>query len=165
MRKAVVRAPWRGAAGPERLGSCSAFATAPRPPSGLDRCALCHEDRVVPVWWDAVDDERWQMLLRCGECGTFREVVVANDVAKAFELDLARGTEQIRVAAERLDRDRMALETSALINALRRDLIDAGDFARRWPSGASRRAALARPHLPRPPPPRRRRRRGTSARP
>ena len=81
------------------------------------------------MWWEDVDDERWHMLLRCGECGTYRDVVAANDVAEAFERDLERGAAEIRAALARLDHARMATQADAFIAALRRDLIDAGDFA------------------------------------
>jgi hypothetical protein len=105
------------------------FRHAPTPGSGLHRCAVCHHDCVVPVWWEPLDDDRWHMLLRCGACATYREVTVGDDVAKVFERDLERGIAEIRAAVERLDRDRMAKQTDAFIVALRRDLIDAGDFA------------------------------------
>ena len=82
----------------------------------------------MPVWWEPVDDDRWRMLLRCGQCGTYRDVVAANDVVKAFERDLDHGAAEIRIAVGRMDRERMAAETETFVAALRRDLIDAGDF-------------------------------------
>ena len=101
------------------------------PGSGLHQCALCRAEAVVPVWWEAVDDERWHILLRCGECETYRDVSVPNDVARAYELDLDRGTAEIRAALARIDRDRMTLQADAFIVALQHDLIDAADFAAR----------------------------------
>jgi hypothetical protein len=101
----------------------------PAPGSGLHQCAFCRADSVVPVWWEDLDDERWHMLLRCGECGTYRDVVATDDVALAFERDLERGAAEIRAALARIDRARMATQADAFIAALRRDLIDAGDFA------------------------------------
>ena len=83
----------------------------------------------MPVWWEDVDDERWHMLLRCGECGTYRDLIASNDVARAYEYDLDRGMAEIRAALDSLDRDRMTLEADAFIVALRCDLIDAEDFA------------------------------------
>jgi hypothetical protein len=85
----------------------------------------------VPVWWEPVDDDRWHMLLRCGQCDTYRDVVVGNELASAFERDLDRGATPIRAALARLDRERMAAETEVFVAALRHDLIDAGDFAGR----------------------------------
>jgi hypothetical protein len=69
------------------------------------------------------------MLLRCGECETLRDVVAADDVARALERDLRRGMATIRAALERMDRERMIEQTAAFVVALHRDLIDAEDFA------------------------------------
>ena len=48
----------------------------PPPGSGLHQCRLCHDDFVVPVWWEEVDDQHWHMLLRCAQCETYRDVTV-----------------------------------------------------------------------------------------
>jgi hypothetical protein len=101
----------------------------PAPGSGLHQCAVCHADCVVPVWWESVDDDRWHMLLRCGACGTFRDVTAVDSVAQAYERDIERGAREIRTALDRMDRDRMSDQAEAFVAALRRDLIDAGDFA------------------------------------
>ena len=100
----------------------------PPPGSGLHQCHLCHDDYVVPVWWEATDDEHRQILLRCAQCETYRDVVVGNDVAEAYERDLARGRADIAASLKRSDRARMLAELPVLIVALERDLIDAGDF-------------------------------------
>jgi hypothetical protein len=102
----------------------------PPPGSGLHQCPLCHDDSVVPVRAEALDMARWEMRLRCGECGTYRDVVVSDDVAKRYDLDLARGMAEIAAALRREDRDRMAAEAQIFIAALEHDLIDAADFGR-----------------------------------
>ena len=103
------------------------------PGSGLHQCALCRADYVIPVSWEPVEERGWHLLLRCGECETYRAVVIGEDVARAFERDLEWGAAQIRTALEELDRARMTAQVAAFIIALRRDLIDAEDFAvRRW---------------------------------
>ena len=103
----------------------------PPPGSGLHQCRICHDDYVVPVWWEEVDDEHWHMLLRCAQCETYRDVVIGNDVAKAYEQDLERGRAEIGASLKRSDRARMLAELPVLIAALERDLIDAADFAPR----------------------------------
>jgi hypothetical protein len=54
-----------------------------RHPSGaaLHECPLCHDDFVVPVEAEALEHGRWDLRLRCGQCGTYRDVVVSDDVA------------------------------------------------------------------------------------
>ena len=101
----------------------------PPPGSGLHQCPLCHDDSVVPVEAEALDHGRWDLRLRCGQCGTYRDVVVSDDVAKRYDLDLQRGMAEIAAALERHDRERMTAEAEVFIAALQHDLIDAGDFA------------------------------------
>jgi hypothetical protein len=103
----------------------------PPPGSGLHQCLVCHDDYVVPVWWEEVGDERWHMLLRCAQCETYCDVVVSNDVAQVFERDLQRGMDEIAATLHRRDRARMIAEVDVLIAALDNDLIDASDFAAR----------------------------------
>ena len=100
----------------------------PPPGSGLHLCHFCHDDFVVPVWCEEVDDEQWHMLLRCAQCETYRDVIVGNDLAAAYERDLERGRAEITASLKRSDRARMLAELPVLIAALERDLIDAGDF-------------------------------------
>ena len=85
----------------------------------------------MPVWWEEADDEHWHMLLRCAQCETYRDVVVGDELAKAYELDLQRGMDEIAATLKQVDRDRMAAEVDVFIAALGHDLIDAGDFAPR----------------------------------
>ena len=96
----------------------------------LHVCERCGSDAVCPVDWDELDDERWEIDLRCGECGHWRKTVADNQEAVAYELRVGRQIERIEAAVERLDRERMVAELEQLTHALRHDLIDAGDFAR-----------------------------------
>lgn len=73
----------------------------PPPEPGLHECRVCEADYVVPVWWEALEGERWHMLLRCAQCETYREVEIADDAARAYERDLARGMAEIAAALER----------------------------------------------------------------
>jgi hypothetical protein len=98
--------------------------------SGLATCALCRLDFVSPVEFEPVDDDHWWMLLRCGECGTFREVTVENRTAERFDDELARGTYAIDREAHRLEHERMTVEADAFVAALEHDLIEPADFAR-----------------------------------
>ena len=82
----------------------------------------------MPVEAEALDHGRWDLRLRCGQCGTYRDLVVTDDVAKRYDLDLQRGMAEIAVALELQDQERMTAEANVFIAALRHDLIDAGDF-------------------------------------
>ena len=69
-------------------------------------------------------------MLRCGECDTHHDLVVAGEVADRFERTICACSRDGR-DLERLDRERMAAEASAFATALARDLIDADDFGLR----------------------------------
>jgi hypothetical protein len=108
----------------------SLFRRQPAPSTGLEICEVCGRDFVNPVEWEPVGEERWWMLLRCGACEAVREVTVDNAVARRFDAELDSRMDQIARTVHRLDRERMAAEVETLIAALRRGLIDPGDFAR-----------------------------------
>jgi hypothetical protein len=96
----------------------------------LEVCTSCDSDYVHPLEWSERGDEHWWMLLRCGECGTEREVTVANRVAQRFGEDLDAAEREIERVVGRLDADRMAREVEVFTAALARDLIDPADFSR-----------------------------------
>ena len=100
----------------------------PAPPSWL-ACEACGSRSVCPLEWAPIDENRWWAACRCGECGHRHEPVVSNEQAASWDIELVRQTGAIEREAERLDRERMIAETNAFAAALRRDLIDAADFA------------------------------------
>jgi transcription elongation factor Elf1 len=75
-----------------------------RPPRLVD-CPICGRDFVVPVAWSDLDERRWAIRLRCGECGTAREVVVDDAEARRYEADLDTGTRAIAWGLSRMKRD------------------------------------------------------------
>jgi hypothetical protein len=112
-------------------GRRHATGTTSAPGTGLQVCTDCHADCVHPVEWHELGDAHWWMLLRCGECRREREVTVADGVATRFSADLDAAQREIDRAVRLLDSERMAGEVEVFTQALRRDLIDAGDFVPR----------------------------------
>jgi hypothetical protein len=102
-----------------------------RPPreADLHRCQLCYDDSVVPVEAEPLELGLWAMRLRCGHCGTYRDVTVSDDDAQRYDRALSQGMAEIAAALERQERERMNAEVQAFIAAIEHDLIDAGDFA------------------------------------
>ena len=101
----------------------------PAPPPSLVVCPSCSADRVVPVDWREHDKQNWWIRLRCGACGASREVVVPDATAKRYDVELDRGTREIRAALRRLELEQMAAQADVLAKALQLDLLDASDFA------------------------------------
>ena len=97
-------------------------------------CRTCGTDYVIPVEWTEDGPSCWWMRLRCGECGSFREVVVSNELAQRYNADLNRGVDLIAGSLRRVEQAAMAALADRLATALRLDLVDAADF------GATRRS-------------------------
>jgi hypothetical protein len=97
-------------------------------PDGLE-CPVCRARFSCPTDWGTVDDDRWWVLSRCGECGMWSEVRITNAQAARLDDELNRQQAMMARAATRLEADRLAAEVEAFIGALQHDLIDASDFA------------------------------------
>jgi uncharacterized Zn finger protein len=80
--------------------------------------------------WETYGADHWFMWLRCGNCGHRMEVIVDNDRAAALDVLLDRQQAEIARAARAMEAERMSVEADKFISALRRDLIEADDFAR-----------------------------------
>jgi hypothetical protein len=96
----------------------------------LETCLMCGRDYVNPVDWEPVEGDHWWMLLRCGECHTWREVTVSDDVAQRFDGELNRRIDVLAGALSKLDRQHMTAWAESFVLALRSGLLDAADFAR-----------------------------------
>jgi hypothetical protein len=94
----------------------------------LDLCPECGEGFVYPVTWAESGPANWWLMLRCGGCGTWRDVVASNYAVAAFDRMLDDGMEVIRAAAERLARESLSAQAETFATALRLDLLGADDF-------------------------------------
>jgi hypothetical protein len=94
----------------------------------LHLCSECGEGFVYPVTWTESGAADWWLLLRCGGCGVWRDVVASNQTVAAFDRSLDADMDSIRCAAERLDRESLLAEAETLGTALRLDLLGADDF-------------------------------------
>ena len=95
----------------------------------LHRCPACGTTFVCPTRWEAAGLDHWLVHLRCGECGTRREVKASNLEVEDFEVTFDRQSATIALALVRIERARMERQIEAFVAALARDLIDAADFA------------------------------------
>jgi hypothetical protein len=94
----------------------------------LDVCPTCGEEFVYPVTWTESGPANWWLLLRCGACGTWRDVIASNRVVAVFDRILDEEMAMIRAAAERLARESLSAQAETLSAALRMDLLTADDF-------------------------------------
>jgi hypothetical protein len=92
-------------------------------------CSGCGSDFLCPIDWEPADENHWRIDARCGACGLWHGLHLTNAQAAAWDVELDRQTLPIERALRRLDRERMEREADAFAAALRRDLVDPGDFA------------------------------------
>ena len=104
-----------------------------RPPRLVD-CEHCGRDFVVPVSWIDLDAERWWIRMRCGECGTAREVVVDNEQARRFEADVEAGARELARSVSRVRREgsRSPAGWAVHIVSESEERHDQGPHRRRW---------------------------------
>ena len=91
-------------------------------------CPDCVSDRAALVDWSRVDED-WWIMLRCGDCGRWRELFLSKRAALRLELIYDKGRAGIARDLELLDRQRLHDEADIFATALELDLIDADDFA------------------------------------
>jgi hypothetical protein len=96
----------------------------------LSDCSECGAGFVHPVEWSPNDGGTWWMLLRCGACGSSREATVPDEEAERYDRELDLAEYRMRLAAERLSRERLEEQADRFATALELDLIGAEDFAR-----------------------------------
>jgi len=94
----------------------------------LHVCPDCTADFVYPVTWTESGPADWWLLLRCGACGAWRDVVASNRVVDAFDRTLDEARDVITSAAERLAREALSAQAETLSAAFRLDLLTADDF-------------------------------------
>jgi hypothetical protein len=96
-------------------------------PAILD-CPLCHSDLACPMEWGVADEASWWILVRCGDCEAWKEIVISNEQAALLDRELDRQMTAMSRAADRLDAERMAAESQTFIRALQANAIVATDF-------------------------------------
>ena len=85
----------------------------------LDVCPKCGEDFVYPVTWAESGPADWWLLLRCGGCGSWRDLVASNRVVEAFDRTLDVKMARIRAAADRLARESLSAQAETFSTALK----------------------------------------------
>ena len=98
------------------------------PTTRLELCPECGEGFVYPVSWTESGPADWWLLLRCGACDTWRDVLASNFAVAVFDRILDGEMHVIRTAAERLERESFAAQAETFGVALRLNLLGADDF-------------------------------------
>ena len=109
-------------------------ATQAPPPTGQEprgaahECPLCGCDLVHPVDWERNSEASWNLVLRCPNCETQRDVVLGREGVEAFNREIYLGAQALAREADAVTRRNFAEESAKLVKALARDLILPMDF-------------------------------------
>jgi hypothetical protein len=98
------------------------------PDRSLETCPSCTGRLVCPVDWREVEDERWELELRCPDCDWRSREVFAQEDVDRYDDALCAATDELVDEIERLRREIMEEEIERFVKALDEDLILPFDF-------------------------------------
>ncbi len=94
----------------------------------LEVCPDCTTDLVYPVSWKELEDEMWEIELRCPNCEWSEQGVFLHADVERFDEVLNSGTDQLIDDLEHLTRANMESEIDRFVSALESDGITPFDF-------------------------------------
>ena len=100
----------------------------PRANADLQVCRACGADFVHPVAWTESGPEDWWLVLHCGGCDGWVDVVASNRVVAEYDRTLDQDMADITAEADRLEREWLAADAENFKAALRHYLLTADDF-------------------------------------
>jgi len=103
-------------------------AAAPEAEGEIHVCPLCGCALVYPVDWRRNDEATWNLILRCPNCETQRDVTLGREGVEEFNRELYHGAQALAREAEMVTRRNFEEEAQKIAVALDRDLIQPMDF-------------------------------------
>jgi hypothetical protein len=103
----------------------------PAPPlAGVDAhvCKVCGSRLAFPVEWQRRSKSTWEVIIRCPECETLREVTMTREHVEELNKTVHVGFKRLAEDGEDMCRRHFVEESAKLLEALRRDLILPMDF-------------------------------------
>lgn len=103
-------------------------AATPEAEGEIHVCPLCGCALVYPVDWRRNDEATWNLILRCPNCETQRDVTLGREGVEEFNRELYHGAQALAREAEMVTRRNFEEEAQKIAVALDRDLIQPMDF-------------------------------------
>jgi len=103
-------------------------AAAPEAEGEIHVCPLCGCALVYPVDWRRNDEATWNLILRCPNCETQRDVTLGREGVEEFNRELYHGAQALAREAEMVTRRNFEEEAQKIAVALDRYLIQPMDF-------------------------------------
>jgi len=94
----------------------------------LELCDACGGERVHPVDWHEVEEQRWQLALRCPDCEWYSIDVFDQDEVERYDDVLNDATDRLIEELDRVTRENMSEAVERFRNALEQDHIQPFDF-------------------------------------
>lgn len=94
----------------------------------LEACPECAGDLVYPVSWREMEDDCWEIDLRCPNCEWHERGIYRHSDVERFDEVLNRGTDRLIDDLEQLTRANMEADIERFVEALAEDLIVPFDF-------------------------------------
>ncbi|MCZ7663999.1 MAG: hypothetical protein M5U22_14210 [Thermoleophilia bacterium] len=91
-------------------------------------CSACASPLVQPQDWTHVDDEHWEVTLRCPECFESYAMVLTQEDVNALSYSLEEGFQSLLDAVDQLDREAFEAECQQFIEAVWSNNIYPMDF-------------------------------------
>ena len=91
-------------------------------------CRSCASLLLQPTEWVHVDEQRWQVSMRCPECYEAYDVVLEQDEVNEFSYHLEHGFQCLLEAVDQLDQEAFETECETFIAAVRADGVYPMDF-------------------------------------
>jgi len=97
-------------------------------PRGLHICTQCGSELVQPLTWNEAGSHRWELILRCPNCGWMRAGAFTQEQVDQLEERLDEGVAQMLDDLRSLTHVNMSESIERFLAALRADLILPEDF-------------------------------------
>jgi hypothetical protein len=94
----------------------------------LEICPECNGNLVYPVSWREMEDDCWEIQLRCPNCEWAENGVHRHTDVERFDEVLNRGTDRLIDDLEQLTKANMEADIERFVTALEEDLITPFDF-------------------------------------
>ena len=94
----------------------------------MDVCPKCMDNKVYPVSWKDLDDDTWDITLRCGNCCWEERGMYDHETVEEFDQVLNQYTDMLIDDLERTARDNFMDDIARFIFALQEDAVLPEDF-------------------------------------
>lgn len=94
----------------------------------IELCPACGGERVHPLEWHEVDEDRWELQVRCPDCRWRTTDVFEHSDVQRYDDLLAADTDRLIAELDRVTRENMEEHLERFRHALEHDVIEPMDF-------------------------------------